>query len=160
MKHLYIFDLDGTLALIDHRRHFIASTNKKLDWTSFYAACDQDLPNMPVINVLNALKTAGADVYVWSGRSDEVRDKTIAWLAQYVPRLFEDLKMPSVDAPQFRMRPAKDSQADNDLKLSWLNQLIVQDRQRLQGVFDDRDKVVRMWRDQGVSCFQVASGDF
>ena len=23
MKPLYIFDLDGTLALIDHRRHFV-----------------------------------------------------------------------------------------------------------------------------------------
>jgi len=25
---------------------------------------------------------------------------------------------------------------------------------------DDRDSVVKMWRDAGVACFQVASGDF
>jgi hypothetical protein len=26
--------------------------------------------------------------------------------------------------------------------------------------FDDRDKVVKMWRDNGIICFQVAPGDF
>jgi hypothetical protein len=155
MKQLFIFDLDGTLALIEHRRHFIAPTNKKLDWTRFYAACDQDLPNVPVINVLSALLANGADVYVWSGRSDEVLEKTIAWLIQHTPLNIEQLRV-----PQFRMRPAKNSQPDNDLKRQWLQELNPADRQRLQGVFDDRDKVVRMWREQGVSCFQVAQGDF
>jgi hypothetical protein len=27
-------------------------------------------------------------------------------------------------------------------------------------VFDDRDKVVKMWRENGINCFQVAPGDF
>jgi len=27
-------------------------------------------------------------------------------------------------------------------------------------VFDDRDKVVKMWRNQGLRCCQVAEGDF
>ena len=27
-------------------------------------------------------------------------------------------------------------------------------------VFDDRQKVVDMWRDLGLTCFQVAPGDF
>ena len=26
--------------------------------------------------------------------------------------------------------------------------------------FDDRDRVVAMWREEGVPCFQVAPGDF
>jgi hypothetical protein len=155
MNQLFIFDLDGTLALIEHRRHFIAPSNKKLDWTRFYAACDQDLPNTPVVNVLAALLANGADVYVWSGRSDEVLDKTVAWLAQHTP-----LNADQLQAPKFRMRPKKDSQPDNELKLSWLNELSADDRLRLRGVFDDRDKVVKMWRDNGVSCFQVAPGDF
>jgi hypothetical protein len=34
------------------------------------------------------------------------------------------------------------------------------DRMRLMCVFDDRDKVVKMWRDEGVACFQVAPGEF
>ena len=28
------------------------------------------------------------------------------------------------------------------------------------GVFEDRDRVVKMWRDLGITCFQVAEGDF
>ena len=34
------------------------------------------------------------------------------------------------------------------------------ERNRLTAVFDDRDKVVQMWRENGVPCFQVAKGDF
>lgn len=34
------------------------------------------------------------------------------------------------------------------------------DRRRLVAVFDDRDKVVSMWRARGVACFQVAPGAF
>ena len=31
---------------------------------------------------------------------------------------------------------------------------------RILCVFDDRTKVVNMWRENGLSCFQVAPGDF
>ncbi|WP_435575134.1 hypothetical protein [Burkholderia plantarii] len=34
------------------------------------------------------------------------------------------------------------------------------DRRRIVAVFDDRDSVVAMWRDAGVTCFQVAPGEF
>jgi hypothetical protein len=27
-------------------------------------------------------------------------------------------------------------------------------------IFDDRDSVVKMWRSHGLTCFQVADGDF
>ena len=33
-------------------------------------------------------------------------------------------------------------------------------KDRILCVFDDRTKVVNMWRDNGLSCFQVAPGDF
>ena len=35
-----------------------------------------------------------------------------------------------------------------------------EDGERLIAVFEDRDRVVAMWRDAGVPCFQVAPGDF
>jgi hypothetical protein len=31
---------------------------------------------------------------------------------------------------------------------------------QVRGVLDDRDQVVRMWRDLGLTCAQVAPGDF
>lgn len=35
-----IFDLDGTLALNEHRQHFVQREVGKKDWRSFFAACD------------------------------------------------------------------------------------------------------------------------
>ena len=45
---LYIFDLDGTLALIDHRRHFLDDQADPKRWQKFFAACVDDQPNEPV----------------------------------------------------------------------------------------------------------------
>jgi len=38
--------------------------------------------------------------------------------------------------------------------------MLTEDKSRLVAVFDDRDRVVKMWRDVGVTCFQVADGEF
>jgi hypothetical protein len=39
---IYIFDLDGTIAHIDHRKHFIEGERKS--WSRFYKACVDDTP--------------------------------------------------------------------------------------------------------------------
>lgn len=179
MTPLYIFDLDGTLALIEHRRHLVETRicqvcdgsgvadpdgartdcpacdgrgSNKPDWRLFYAACVYDKPNWPVISTMNALLKSGADVQIWSGRSAEVMNETLAWLQ----RFFE------VDAEEVGlcMRREGDFTPDEVLKRSWLEALNEFDRRRLVAVFDDRQKVVDMWRANGVACFQVAPGDF
>ena len=178
MKPLYIFDLDGTLALIEHRRHFVErpacphcgwfkdcdhkrdGTRPAFtpDWRSFFAACVDDAPNAPVIDTFRALKKAGAEVWIWSGRSDEVRKETEAWLRKHkllsrAPACFS--------APEsFRMRKAGDHQDDVALKSSWISEIEPPEWDRLTAVFDDRKRVVDMWRSSGVACFQVAPGDF
>ncbi len=91
MRPLTIFDLDGTLALIQHRRHFVEGDPK--DWKAFYAACDRDEPNEPVFATMERLRHAGADVWIFSGRSDEVRDKTVAWLAQHTSFMSIELEL-------------------------------------------------------------------
>lgn len=150
MTPMYIFDLDGTLALIEHRKCFIEGDEK--DWKSFYAACPFDKPNWPVISTMNALLRSGADIQIWSGRSAEVMNETLAWLQ----RFFE------IDAEEVQlvMRREGDFTPDDALKAQWLENLNEFDRRRLVAVFDDRDKVVAMWRRNGVACFQVAPGEF
>ena len=91
LRPLYIFDLDGTLALIEHRRHFLERDTRD-KWRHFYAACDKDQPNEPVIATMERLRHAGADVWIFSGRSDEVRDKTVAWLAHHTSFMMHDLE--------------------------------------------------------------------
>lgn len=160
MKPIYIFDLDGTLALIEHRRHFVEGPKK--DWRAFFAACVDDEPNIPVIRTLQTLRKAGAEIWIWSGRSDEVREETELWLHQhgvFKGSLFLRRKLfDSVET--FRMRKAGDHQDDVTLKHDWLCEIEPPEYARLTGVFDDRARVVQMWRDSGITCFQVAPGEF
>jgi hypothetical protein len=151
MTPLYIFDLDGTLADISHRRHFVEGTERR--WPEFYRACVDDVPNEPVLRTLRFLYGGGADIWIWSGRSDEVLRQTELWLA--AQSLY-----PHEEYGELRMRPAGDYTPDDALKRKWYESLAAVDKERLVAVFDDRDRMVRMWREIGVACFQVAPGDF
>ena len=154
MKPLYIFDLDGTIALIEHRRDVILDKEDKHRWERFYQLCDKDSPNLPVIQTMEQLRQAGADVWLFSGRSAEVREKTVRWLAEHTSFMTFDLDEILV------MRDIGDTTPDDVLKKQWLDNMLIDDRKRLVAVFDDRDRVVKMWRDNGVMCFQVAEGNF
>lgn len=152
-RPLYVFDLDGTLALCEHRKHFLEADDADR-WRRFYAACDRDEPNTPVIRVMEILRFHGADVWIFSGRSDEVRGKTVTWLSQHTSFSSWELETALV------MRQEHDHRPDDELKQEFLDRMLVDDRDRLVAVFDDRDRVVKMWRDNGVMCFQVAPGAF
>lgn len=154
MKPLYIFDLDGTLAQIEHRKYMLEDKHDPNRWRRFYAACDKDEPCAAVINTMNSLRIAGCEVWIFSGRSDEVRPQTVAWLCEHTSFMAHDLET------ALTMRREGDYTVDDELKLSWLESMLIEDRNRLVAVFDDRNRVVEMWRKAGVPCFQVAPGEF
>ncbi len=58
------------------------------------------------------------------------------------------------------MRKSGDYTPDDKLKYGWLADLEPPERNRVTAVFDDRDRMVKMWRDAGITCLQVAPGDF
>ncbi|NNU16737.1 hypothetical protein HK107_10425 [Parvularcula sp. ZS-1/3] len=105
-----------------------------------------DAPIRPVIAMHQELTRAGHRVEIWSGRSDEVRVETDAWLAEHVGE--------GVSARH--MRPRADYQSDVSLKEAWL----LAEPQKPDLIFDDRQSVVDMWRRHGIVCAQVAPGDF
>lgn len=147
LQDLVIFDLDGTLALVDHRRHHISG--KKKDFATFESKCVDDGLNEPVATVFKSLQQTGLEIRIFSGRSENVRRQTEAWL----------LSM-GLQPDVLKMRPDGDFIADEELKERWLKELSDQERSRILCVFDDRQKVVAMWRRNKVVCFQVAQGDF
>lgn len=147
MRPLYIFDLDGTLADIKHRRPLVEGEKK--NWPAFFAACVDDSPMKGVVQTFHMLYDAGAELWIWSGRSDEVHDETVDWLNRN-----------DIPFRELRMRKAGDHQPDEKLKASWLAELSNEDRFRLVAIFEDRDRMVKLWRDNGIPCFQVAPGDF
>lgn len=139
-----VFDFDGTLALIEHRRHHISGPKK--DYDAFFDACMNDSPNWPVVHAFHAHFRAGHRVEIWSGRSDIVRDKSEGWLHRL-----------RIGAEHLtRMRPHGDYTKDYVLKEQWLRESNPQP----DVIYDDRQSVVDMWRRNGVACFQVAPGDF
>lgn len=187
---MIIFDLDGTLCKIDHRLKFVRPEKDidatfewdtidsygcplpgtetdgvwfhghdpfkkwKPNWPAFYDACDQDVPNMPVIMVFNAVvATYGhRNVQIWSGRSDVVWEKTHQWLKQHISAY----KQCNI---VLKMRGANDNQPDVQLKQYWLDGAIA-DGVNIAMAFDDRSRIVDMWRRNGITCAQVAPGDF
>ena len=148
-----IFDLDGTLALIDERRALAAKADGKINWKIFFdpANISLDQPNTPVIEMAKMLKEQGHSIVIFSGRSKVTKVATMEWLDKFgVP--FDVLKM-RPDNSEFKFMP------DDVLKQHWLDQLFTV-KDNILCIFDDRDKVVKMWRDNGLTTFQVAEGNF
>jgi FMN phosphatase YigB (HAD superfamily) len=145
MKNIVVFDLDGTLALIEHRLHFLEG---KKNWRAFFAACKDDMPNEPIIEVLRGLRKQGYQIWIVSGRSDEVKEETVEWLKRF-----------AIPHDHLLMCGFGNRTADHILKRNWLVKGLIP-KEKVLMVFDDRDTVVAMWRSLGLVCAQVAPGDF
>ena len=168
MKNTVIFDLDGTLANIDVRRDKSLKPNGKLNWDIFAAPnsiLNWDKPNAPVIKMAQMFKADGFKIVIFSGRNDRGFDATVQWLDNndvpfdllvMRPDKFKDKSWPIADGnpatSDMRFMP------DEILKKKMLDTFV--DINDVFLVVDDRDKVVKMWRDLGLNTFQVAPGDF
>ena len=146
---IIIFDLDGTLALIDARRKLAEKPNGKTNFDILFdpKLIKLDLPNTPIIECLLAHYWVGQRIIIMSGRSDITKEETIKWLDKHGVRYHNLI-----------MRKNGDFTPDDKLKKDWLNQL--PDKSNVLCVYDDRDKVVKMWREEGLTCIQVAEGNF
>ena len=146
MSRCYLFDLDGTIADLTHRLPHIQKTPK--DWDAFFAACPDDKPIPHIITLAADLFGAGGSIVYVSGRSDQVRNQTQAWL--------DDHGLPP---GRLYMRTAGDHRPDHQVKVELLELLRADGYQPVMA-FDDRNAVVKMWRELGIPCAQVADGDF
>ena len=152
-KNVVICDLDGTLADVNHRLHYIKNDDGTLkpyaerDWDSFNKACVDDKPNRDVIEILEALLTGCRMFYILSGRNDSVRAETVQWLEKHVYWDFD------CDT-HLIMRKADDRRPDTEVKLEMVRELGLTPDDVLC-VLDDRQCVVDMWRANGFRCLQV-----
>lgn len=134
---LIVVDVDGTLAIRDGRGPY--------DWD----LASLDLPNDAVVEVVRALALSGHEIVFVSGREERIRVMTEDWIRQHV----------RVPGPLF-LRKTGDTRPDRLVKQEIFERELILRAERVI-VFDDRDQVVSMWRSQpGVTCFQVAEGDF
>lgn len=142
-----ICDLDGTLANIDHRRHFVEGVEKK-DWKSFFAGIPYDEINLTVSKFLVTSRIQGTKVILMTGRGEETMPDTLAWLDKW-----------RVSFDAIFHRKAGDFRADHIIKKELYDEFVVS-RFEVDLVLDDRNSVVKMWREMGLQCWQVADGNF
>jgi phosphoglycolate phosphatase-like HAD superfamily hydrolase len=144
---LIVFDIDGTLANIDHRLDYVRSKPK--NWAAFDAGIPNDKVNRAVAEAFHCLSAAGNQIILASGRNERSRQATISWLTANHLHTFEKLYM----------RKADDLRSDDIVKLEILDEIIADYGRKPDMVFDDRPRVVRAWRSQGIFVFNVYQGD-
>ena len=197
-----IFDIDGTLMNIEHRRHFVSGSKK--DWKSFVDNIKHDTPNYPVVNILEQLSDNAhiydAVFYFLTGRNEAQREITqdqiqgFSFNEENFPRIYgikDDIyRIYDCWEEILLMRPDGDYRPDAELKSELFDKLLNIKFPRFEDadlyiqrheyeneyneareedifkfkkdtiIFDDRQSVVDMWRARGLTCFQVAEGDF
>ncbi len=137
-----IFDIDGTLADCTHRLHFVK--HGKRDWDGFFAAMGAGGIVEPVRELLWAVARGDFPIVICSGRPERYRDVMQNWLGRN-----------GIGYDALYMRPDGDFRADHIVKKQIL------DGMRADGfepflVIDDRQRVVDMWREDGLVCLQAA----
>lgn len=131
-----IVDIDGTLA---HRKD-----RSPFDW----ARVGEDDLDEYVAWLVTQHYNFGYRVILVSGRDGICRKKTEGWLERH-----------GVPYNELHMRPEGDNRKDSIIKLE-IYENEIKGKYSVECVYDDRDQVVKMWREQGLRVFQVAEGDF
>jgi predicted kinase len=139
LPHAYLVDIDGTVADMS------GSGRNPFDWDRV----GEDEPIKNVIELVKRLYMSGASVVFMSGRDAVSRAASTAWLNIHLPEIFVELYM----RPEGDMR--KDSIVKHELFYKY-----VASKYHVVGVIDDRQQVVDMWREIGLTTFQCAPGDF
>ena len=149
-----IIDIDGTISNLDHRLYHIRKQPR--DYNSFFAAMTEDTPIQDTLWLIDLLITAYYEepdfvFFICTGRPEDYRRQTEEWLREYAMRLRNVVN-------NIFMRPSKDFRKDSIIK----NEM----RQKIEGkgfnirvVLEDRQSVVDMWRENGITCLQVNQWD-
>lgn len=132
-----ICDIDGTLAHMQGRDPYD------------YDKVDTDVVDKTIKNILRVFYGNGNyAILIVSGREDACKHETVGWLSKnYV--MYDELFM----------RKHGDYRPDEVIKKEIYDKHI-KDKYDVEFVLDDRNKVVKMWREIGLKCLQVAEGDF
>lgn len=128
-----ICDIDGTLAHATDRSPYD------------FSKLSEDTVDTVVNELLDAWDS---EIILCTGREEKWRENTEKWLTEH------DVRWDALF-----MRPTGDKREDSIIKQEIFDNHI-RNEYRVICVFDDRNRVVDMWRANGLKCLQVAEGDF
>ena len=145
MKKYVIVDIDGTLTKVGARLECLKASPP--DWDSFYARCAEDEPVSAIVNLVRDLPEH-LQVVLCSGRRESCRAATEAWMG-------------AAELPYDRLllRNDGDHRHDTSVKPELLAEACIP-LDEIAFVLEDRNSMVKKWRELGLVCLQVAEGDF
>lgn len=136
-RTVVLVDVDGTVSIRDGRQPF--------EWEKV----ESDIPNRAVVDLVNDLVGLGQQVIFLSGRDESIRRETEAFISTHI-----------AGSHELYMRQIGDNRPDEIVKLE-IYQREILGKYVVRFVLDDRDRVVKLWRDElGLPTFQVNRGDF
>lgn len=149
MKKFIVVDIDGTIADISHRVHYVQSKPK--DWNSFYSVKEMS-SDKPIHNIIDMVKSLYNfyPIIFCTGRPERTREVTEHFIYKYLG--FEEGEY------LLLMRSDKDRRQDYITKLELLSREIA--LSDIAFILEDRKSVVDAFRNNGLTCLQVNDGNF
>jgi|TARA_R100001530_G_scaffold19371_3_gene16356 phosphoglycolate phosphatase-like HAD superfamily hydrolase len=141
-EKVYAFDFDGTIADINHRVGYIKKPyiTGKRDYQRFFEECKNDKPIEWIIDIMRMLPRE--NIYILSGRNGNVIHESVKWLEEN-----------NVPYNKIYMRYRTNYESDEILKLRMIDNGL---KERIQWIVDDRQRVVDMWRENGLKVLQCS----
>lgn len=142
-------DLDGTIANLEHRLHYVPKEEgAKKDWKSFFAEIPNDTLITKTTDMIDFRRMNNpAELFYISARPENYRAETESWLER-------------VGAPKYTalfMRRAHDKREDSLIKKELLD-MYFPDKSIINAVYDDRPRVIRMWQAEGLNVIDCGDG--
>lgn len=138
-------DIDGTIADITHRLQYAKGETK--DWKKFFSLISEDTVRKDVAKILIGLYNQGNTIIFVSARPDTYRQETLEWLDK------NHLSF----AWTLIMRKGNDKREDSIVKKQIL-ETYFKDKSKIKCVIDDRPRVIKMWREEGLEVIDVGNG--
>ena len=137
LPNAWVFDIDGTLALMNGKR-------KPFDWDKVGV----DDVDSVISYILKMHYKTGDTIIILSGRDGVCEPETRQWLSDNL-----------IPFHHLWMRLIGDQRKDDTVKWElFMNH--IEGNFNVQAIYDDRDSVVANWRRHGIKCLQVAPGAF
>lgn len=154
-QKIVVVDIDGTISKVGERVKYLKQTPK--DWDSFYNDCFEDEPIWPIIELVSSLYERHAgdrsiyEIVFCTGRREQCRNKTLAWFNWIHKYSFAECRL--------LMRKDGDLRGDIEVKPELLREAGI-NLEDIAFVIEDRNSMVKKWRELGLICIQPFEGDF
>lgn len=136
-RRIVLTDIDMVLAHSEWRANLITSSG----WDEFHSRCEEDEPITDMVALMKSLAISGCYLIGVTGRPERFRKPTIKWLADHGCELHEVL-----------FRPNDDFGKAEEVKERLTHKLF----DRVLLAFDDDERVVEMYRRNGVTALLVS----